>query len=204
MQPRLMNKQRDKQGDRTRAGDSNDDFSRTRLRHTGTHLHRGGDAQHRRRNRERARGHFSDARCRAHRQPHPQAVRHRQSGAFWLVPPVPGRDRRQARHAGLVHHAGGSRHGGAHAQHPACRSAPRRDGALYLRPPARLPDLLRQWQLRAAGHGRRGRPARSALRHGGAQPFRCAQRGRARRLQPLLQLRRRQVHRVQPLRARLR
>jgi hypothetical protein len=30
-----------------------------------------------------------------------------------------------------------------------------RDGAVHLRPPARLPDLRRQWRLRAAGHGRR-------------------------------------------------
>ena len=36
---------------------------------------------------------------------------------------------------------------------------------LYIsRPSARLPDLPRQWRLRAAGHGRRRRPARSPLR----------------------------------------
>ena len=39
-----------------------------------------------------------------------------------------------------------------------------RDGALHLRPSARLPDLRGQRRLRAAGHGRRGRPARGALR----------------------------------------
>ncbi len=39
-----------------------------------------------------------------------------------------------------------------------------RDGAVHLRPPARLPDLRRQRRLRAAGHGRRGGPARRALR----------------------------------------
>ena len=44
------------------------------------------------------------------------------------------------------------------------QAAPRRDGALHLRPSARLPDLRRQRRLRAAGHGGRGRPARSALR----------------------------------------
>ena len=44
------------------------------------------------------------------------------------------------------------------------RPAPGRDGALHLRPSARLPDLLGQRRLRAAGHGRRGRPARGALR----------------------------------------
>ena len=43
-------------------------------------------------------------------------------------------------------------------------AAQRRDGALYLRPSARLPDLRRQRRLRVAGHGGRGRPARGALR----------------------------------------
>ena len=50
------------------------------------------------------------------------------------------------------------------ARHP-----PRGDGALYLRPSARLPDLRRQWRLRIAGYGRRGRPARRALRLSTAQ-----------------------------------
>ncbi len=44
------------------------------------------------------------------------------------------------------------------------QAAPRRDGALHLRPSAGLPDLRRQRRLRAAGHGGRRRPARSALR----------------------------------------
>ena len=39
-----------------------------------------------------------------------------------------------------------------------------RDGALHLRPSARLPDLLGQRRLRTAGHGRRRGPARGALR----------------------------------------
>ncbi len=33
----------------------------------------------------------------------------------------------------------------------------------HLRPSAGLPDLRRQWRLRAAGHGGRGWPARCAL-----------------------------------------
>ncbi len=37
------------------------------------------------------------------------------------------------------------------------QAAQGRDGALHLRPSARLPDLRRQRQLRVAGHGRRGR-----------------------------------------------
>ena len=39
-----------------------------------------------------------------------------------------------------------------------------RDGALYLRPSARLPDLQRQRRLRVADPGRERRPARRALR----------------------------------------
>ena len=50
------------------------------------------------------------------------------------------------------------------ADRAAGQAAPRRDGALHLRPPARLPDLPGQRRLRAAGHGRRGRPARGPLR----------------------------------------
>ena len=54
------------------------------------------------------------------------------------------------------------------------RAAPRRDGALHLRPSARLPDLRRQRRLRAAGHGRRGRPARGPLRLRRREPPRSA------------------------------
>ena len=42
-----------------------------------------------------------------------------------------------------------------------------RDGALHLRPSARLPDLLGERRLRIAGHGGRSRPARRALRLSG-------------------------------------
>ena len=51
-----------------------------------------------------------------------------------------------------------------HADRAAQASAQGRDGALHLRPSARLPHLLGQRRLRTAGHGRRGRPARRALR----------------------------------------
>ena len=50
------------------------------------------------------------------------------------------------------------------------QAAQGRDGALHLRPPARLPDLRGQWRLRAAGHGGRGWPARGALRLRGREP----------------------------------
>ena len=43
------------------------------------------------------------------------------------------------------------------------QAAQGRDGTLHLRSSARLPHLCRQWRLRIAGHGGRGRPARSAL-----------------------------------------
>ena len=84
------------------------------------------------------------------------------------------------------------------------------DGALYLRPSARLPHLRRQWRLRAAGHGRRGRPARRALRLRRRQPrVRAPARGREpavadqRQIQPLLPIRAVEVHRLLALRARL-
>jgi formate dehydrogenase major subunit len=52
-----------------------------------------------------------------------------------------------------------------HTQTPKLATpAPQCHGALHLRSPAGLPDLLRQRQLRAANRGRPGRPAGSALR----------------------------------------
>jgi formate dehydrogenase major subunit len=51
-----------------------------------------------------------------------------------------------------------------HTQAEGEEDPPRRDGALYLRPPARLPDLRGQRRLRVAGHGRCRGPARCALR----------------------------------------
>ena len=56
------------------------------------------------------------------------------------------------------------RPGRPHPDRAAEEAAQGRDGALHLRPSARLPDLRRQRRLRIAGHGRRGRPARRALR----------------------------------------
>jgi ferredoxin len=56
------------------------------------------------------------------------------------------------------------RHGGPHPDRTAEGHPPRRDGALYIRPSARLPDLRGKWRLRAPGHGRRCGPARRALR----------------------------------------
>ena len=91
-------------------------------------------------------------------------------------------------------------HEGAHADARAGEAAPQRDGAVHLRSPARLPDLPGQRQLRAAGHGRRGRPARSALRLRRRQPP-GAGKGR---VQPVLHLRSDQVHRLLALRARVR
>ena len=91
--------------------------------------------------------------------------------AFRFLPPVPGRDRRPARLSVLLHDTRRSGHESAHAIGEARRSAPQCDGAVHLRPSARLPDLFRQRQLRTADHGRYGRPARSALRHGGREPL---------------------------------
>jgi formate dehydrogenase major subunit len=68
------------------------------------------------------------------------------------------------RHPRLLHDARGARHGRPHPDRQDPQAPPRRDGALHLRPPARLPDLRRQRRLRASGHGRRRGPARRPLR----------------------------------------
>ena len=77
----------------------------------------------------------------------------------------------RARHAGLLHHAGRARHEGAHADR---RSSPElRRGVMELYISDHPLDCLTcagQRQLRAAGHGRRRRPARGALRLRGRQP----------------------------------
>ena len=84
-----------------------------------------------------------------------------------------------------------------HTETPKLRELRRGVMELHLRPPAGLPDLSGQRRLRAAGHGRRGRPARGALRLPGRQP----PGQRQGRVQSVLHLRPVQVHRLQPLRA---
>ena len=86
---------------------------------------------------------------------------------------------------GVVHHAGRGRHeGAARRRRKLQRTAQGRDGALHLRPSARLPDLRRQRRLRAAGHGRRRRPAQVRYGYDGAQPPRSARRTSRTRTSP--------------------
>ena len=74
-----------------------------------------------------------------------------------LLPPVSGRDRGRHGHAGFLHDAG-RRGMMVHTQTDRLQAAAQgRDGALHLRPSARLPDLRGQRRLRIAGHGRRRR-----------------------------------------------
>ena len=85
----------------------------------------------------------------------PKALRDRQSRSLRLVPALSGRDRGPARERPRP------------ARRPprrawSCTRRPRgsklrrgRDGALYLRPSARLPDLQRERRLRIADAGRR-------------------------------------------------
>ena len=142
---------------------------------------------------------------------HPEALRHRHARQLRLVPPLPRRDRRPQRHARLMHDAGRAGHQGQDADAAPEAHPQRRHGALYLRPSARLPHLRRQRRLRTAGHGRRRRPARRALRLPGREPrLRCG--GRPRKpavleeghVEPVLHLRPIEVHRLQSLRPRLR
>ena len=137
---------------------SDSDFA-TPLR-PGARTRRAGDRRTRRR---RARRHFGDPRGGGGRNPHPETLRDRFARAVRLVPSVPGRNRRPARLPRVVHHARARRDEGAHREPRARAPASRRDGAVHFRSSARLPDLSRQRQLRAAGHGGRGRSARSAL-----------------------------------------
>ena len=81
------------------------------------------------------------------------------------------------------------------------RPAARRDGALHLRPSARLPDLRRERRLRIAGHGGRRGLARRALRLCRREPSRCEAKDE---FEPVLHLRSGEVHRLLALRARLR
>ncbi len=127
-----------------------------------------------------ARGHLGDARGRAGRHRRPEAVRDRHPRGVRLVPAVPGRDRR--RDAARPRRAPRRWPTGMKVQHAdaeARAAAPRRHGALHLRPPARLPHLPGQRRLRAAGHGRRGRPARRPLRLRRRQPPRRRRRTRS-------------------------
>ena len=131
-----------------------------------------------------ARRHLDHARRDGNGHRDPEALRDRHARGVRLLPAVPGRDRGPRRHAGLLHHAGRAGHGGPHPDRAAEAAAPGRDGALHLRPSARLPDLLGQRRLRAAGHGRRGRPARGALRLRRRQPSRPGARTSRTRISP--------------------
>ena len=130
-----------------------------------------------------------------------EAVRHRQHEGVRLLPLVPGGDRRTPRNARFLHHTGGAGHEGADFITEAREASARRDGAVHFRPSAGLPDLRGKRQLRTAGYGRSGGLARGPLRLRRRESFR---RQRERRVEPVLQFRARQMHRMLALRARLR
>ena len=88
----------------------------------------------------------------------PEALRHRHARRLRLLPRLPGRDRRPRRHARLLHHAGRRRAGGEDADRPVEQHPPRRDGALRLRPSARLGRRGQQRRRRDAARS----PTRSA------------------------------------------
>ena len=170
-----------------------------------------GDAGDRRPGGHRAGRHVDHARRRRPRHHGAEAVRHRQPRPVRLLPSLPRRDRRPPRNAGLVHHARRPGHQGHDAERPPRPHPQGRDGALHLRPPARLPDLRRQRRLRAAGHGGRRRPARRALRLRRREPRLRAPERRSQsalaaqgHVEPLLPVRAVEVHRLLALRARLR
>ena len=171
------------------------DFGTPRLQ-----IREDGDAHHRRRGGHGAGRHLHHARGRRARQGDPEAVRDRHGRGLRLLPALPGRDPGPRRDACLLHHAGRRRHGGAYPDRAAEAATQGRDGALHLGAPARLPHLLGQWRLRAAGHGRRGRLARGALRLRRQAPPQSGHR----RFQSLFHLRAFEMHRLLALRAGLR
>ena len=93
-----------------------------------------------------------------------ETLRDRQPRGLRLMPAVPRGDRGAQGNARLLHDARRERHGGPHPDAAAAKTAARRDGALHLRPSARLPDLQRQRRLRTADPGGRRRIARRPLR----------------------------------------
>ena len=131
---------------------------------------------------------------------HPQALRHRQHRGLRLLPALPRGDRGPQGHAGLLHDAGGRRHGGLDRNRSAPQDPQGRDGALYLRPSLGLPDLLGERQLRASGHGGRRRSARRALRLRRREPSGFGEG----RVEPLFHLRSLEMHRLLALRQSLR
>ena len=152
---------------------------RPRPRHPAVVLAGGRHAHHRRLQGHRPCGHQHPARRRARRHQGAKALRDRQRRGFRLLPALRRRDRGPPRYARLLHDSGGR---GPCRAHPVGEGAPHPQGghgALHLRPPARLPDLLGQRRLRAAGHGRHGRLAQRALR-GGPEPLRSDGDGHAR------------------------
>ncbi len=134
-----------------------------RFRNAARQIRDDGHADHRRPERHGTRGHLDHARGDGSRHANPKTLRHRHGRCLRLLPALPDRDRGPRRHAGVLHHAGDARPRGAHPDRATEEAAQGRDGALYLRPSAGLPDLRRQRRLRVAGHGGRGRPARCAL-----------------------------------------
>ena len=174
--------------------------SGNRLRHAAFQVGDDGDAEHRRPIRHGAGGHLDHARGDGDRHANPKTLRHRHDGRVRLLPALPGRGGGPRGHAGLLHHAGGGRDRRSHPDRAAKAAAQGGDGALHLRPPAGLPDLLGQWRLRIAGHGGRGRLARRALR----PERRAASQSRHRRLEPVFHLRSVEMHRLLALRPRLR
>src|SRR5665213_736168 len=84
-------------------------------------------------------------------------MRHGFTQGLWVVPTVPRTNRRAQGLPGIVHDPSRTRHESTHAIDRNRQFAARRDGTLYIGPPTGLLDLSGQWQLRASGHGWRGR-----------------------------------------------
>ena len=102
---------------------------------------------------------------RAARHPDPAVLRPPAARPDRRLPPVPGRGRRPAQAAGLVHHHVHRGHGGAHPAHLGGRGqgAAGRDGAAAHQPPAGLPDVRQGRRVPAAEPGHVQRPGRDPV-----------------------------------------
>ena len=140
--------------------------------------------------------HLGDAGRLAGRGHRAEAVRHRLAQGVRVVPALPRRDRGGEGHPGVVHHPVHRRHGRVDPHRAGAAAAPRRDGALPLRPPQRLRRVRARVVRDAAARPRR-RAGRGALRAG----WRVAPGRDARRVEPLLRLRPGRLHRLLAVRA---
>ena len=154
----------------------------------------------RRPRRDSARRHVGDACSGDRSHADSQTLRDRYAQGLRLVPSLPGRNRRSQRISGVLHHRGRAGDEGQDAERDARPLAPRRHGALSVRPSGRA-----RQRPEARAHRDQGDGAESRLY---AEPlwrrWRSPRRRVRRRQQSLFPVRSQCMHRVLAVRARVR